>query len=286
MALEMERSTSIRRYDFRQPNKFSREQLKILKTIFENWGKAAAPQLSAVLRLGVEVGEVTAEEILYSDFYQSLDESVVGVIDPDHLPGAFLIALHSDSALAIYDRLLGSSKSWDGQSRDLTEIESETIEMIVSQLVESEFSAAWEPIRNLSFKIENFGPASNFIGVVPLTESTVVIDVPLLADGLNLALSFCLPYAGLEPLVAKLNTQEYFNRRLRSLYREQTFAKRLPDIPVEMVARLATIPISYADATHLRVGDQIALPRDYREAMEVYVDEEQLKKRRASDRDQ
>jgi flagellar motor switch protein FliM len=272
----LRRPLSIRRYDFRQPNKFSREQLRILKTIFENWGKASAPQLSAALRLGVEVGEVSAEEMIFSDYYASLDTSAVGVIDPDRLPGAFLISLEVDCALAIYDRVLGSNKGFLGETRDLTEIETSTVEMLLATIIENELPPAWEPILNLAFKFETFGPASNFIGVMPLTESCVIVTVPMLTESINIYLQFCLPYPGLESLVGKLNTQEYFNRRLRSNYKEQTLAKRVPEIPVDLVARLATLNLSYEDVQHLHIGAEIPLPVDYREKIEVYIDQESV----------
>lgn len=265
---------SIRPYDFRQPNKFSREQLRILRAIFESWGKATAPQLSASLRMGVEIGDISAEEMLFSDYYSGLDSSVVGVIDPDRLSGAFLISLDIDCALAIYDRLLGSNKGWHGEHRDLTEIELVTVEALIARLVNDELGNAWEPIAPLEFQLERFGPASSFIGTIPLTESCVIVTVPILTETIAMYLQICLPYGGLESLVSQLNTQQYFNRRLRANYKEQTLANRVPEIPVDLIARLATVEMTYDDARHLEIGTEIPLPLDYRERIDVFVDEE------------
>lgn len=269
-------TTRYRRYDFRQPNKFSRDQLRTLERIFEGWAKYSAPHLSTTLRLGIEVGEITSEEVVYSSYYQSLDDSVVGVIEPSALPGAFLVSLRVRGALQLYNRLLGSNRGWEGETRDLTEIESATIEMVISQIIDAEMKAAWEPLLAIDFQLVNFGQASNFFGVVPLNEAAVLIRVPMGGEDLDLELCFCLPYAGLEPIIDQLSTQEYFNRSLRQSYRDRTFAKRLPGIPIEVSARLATIQMRYQDVEKLDVGSVIPLPRAARDRVAVYVDGEQV----------
>jgi flagellar motor switch protein FliM len=95
-------------------------------------------------------------------------------------------------------------------------------------------------------------------------------------EDLDLELCFCLPYAGLEPIIDQLSTQEYFNRSLRQSYRDRTFAKRLPEIPVEVSARLATIEMSYQDVEAIDVGSVLQLPRSARDRVAVYVDGEHV----------
>jgi len=63
----------VKRYDFRRPNKFSKEQLRTLYyMIHENFGRMVANFLSAYLRANIQVKIISVEQMTYEDFVLSL----------------------------------------------------------------------------------------------------------------------------------------------------------------------------------------------------------------------
>ena len=62
----------IRVYDFRRPNKFSKDQIHTLQVIFENYARSLSTYLSAQLRSLVQVDVLSVEQITYEELIRSL----------------------------------------------------------------------------------------------------------------------------------------------------------------------------------------------------------------------
>ena len=62
---------NIRNYDFARPSKFSKDHLRTLEIIFENYGRLLSTNLPAYLRKNVQVEVMNAEANTYSEFAKS-----------------------------------------------------------------------------------------------------------------------------------------------------------------------------------------------------------------------
>ena len=72
----------IKNYDFARPSKFSKDHLRTLEIIFENYGRLLSTNLPAYLRKNVQVEVVNAEANTYSEFANALSNPVLlGVVN-------------------------------------------------------------------------------------------------------------------------------------------------------------------------------------------------------------
>ena len=66
----------VKDYDFARPSKFSKDHLRTLEIIFENYGRLLSTNLPAYLRKSVQVEVMNAEANTYSEFSNALSNPV------------------------------------------------------------------------------------------------------------------------------------------------------------------------------------------------------------------
>ena len=65
---EANEQKGVKVYDFTRPSKFSKEQLRTLEIIFENYARLISTYLSGHLRTMVSAEVMNAEAVTYSEF--------------------------------------------------------------------------------------------------------------------------------------------------------------------------------------------------------------------------
>ena len=97
-----ESDKKIKPYDFKRPDKFSKEQLHTLSMIHENFARLLTTYLSAQLRTLVQINVFFVEQMTYNEFIISVSNpSLIAVIDFSPLKGAALIEINPTIAFAI-----------------------------------------------------------------------------------------------------------------------------------------------------------------------------------------
>jgi flagellar motor switch protein FliM len=71
------KEAQVKDYDFTRPAKFSKEHLRTLEIIFENYGRLLYTNLPAYLRKNVQVEVVNSEAVAYSEFANALSNPVL-----------------------------------------------------------------------------------------------------------------------------------------------------------------------------------------------------------------
>ena len=126
-----EPAVKIKDYDFTRPAKFSKEHLRTLEIIFENFGRLVSSNLPAYLRKNVQVDVMNSEAVTYSEFANALSNPVLlGIVDFAPLKGNIIIELASNLGFTIIDRMLGGLGDPLEKPRDFSEIELSVLERI------------------------------------------------------------------------------------------------------------------------------------------------------------
>lgn len=87
----------VKNYDFARPSKFSKDHLRTLEIIFENYGRLLSTNLPAYLRKNVQVEVVNAEANTYSEFANALSNPVLlGVVNFSPLEGNIIVELSAN----------------------------------------------------------------------------------------------------------------------------------------------------------------------------------------------
>ena len=83
-----EEQKKVKTYDFKRPDKFSKDQIRTLQMLHDNFGRLLNTYLSTSLRSMVDVEVASVEQLTYQEFVQSLaNPSVIGVLAVPPLKG-------------------------------------------------------------------------------------------------------------------------------------------------------------------------------------------------------
>lgn len=175
-----DRKYKITAYDFRRPEKFSKEQIRTLSIIHETFCHIAETSLSERLRTTVEMKLTIVDQMTYEEFVQSLSvPSTIGVVNMDPLRGMAVLDIEPSPTTAIFDRLLGGKGEGLPTNRELSEVECGLIEGVYIQLLGA-LRESWTPVIDLRPRLAQIETMPQYAQIVPPTEMVVLIGMSTL----------------------------------------------------------------------------------------------------------
>ena len=263
----------VKTYDFARPSKFSKDHLRTLEIIFENYGRLLSTNLPAYLRKNVQVEVVNAEANTYSEFANALSNPVLlGVVNFSPLEGNIIVELSANLGFTIVDRMLGGGGAPLERNRDFTEIELIILERIL-EVCTNLLVDPWESVVSIEPRLERIETNSQFAQFISPGEMTAIITMSVKIGSVEGLMNICIPYSCVEPVIDKLNTKYWYSSMKESdsgAYQEVIediidYAK----IPVK--AMLGRSSISVNDYINIQIGDIIKLDTKVNDELEVYV---------------
>ncbi|HHY06624.1 MAG TPA: flagellar motor switch protein FliM [Clostridia bacterium] len=263
----------IRNYDFRRPNKFSKDQLNTIEFIYEDFCRSLGTLFSGLLRTRVvaEVGSV--DQFTYDEFLQAIpNPTILNVFSFLPLEGKGILEINPIISFSIIDRLFGGPGLSTFQGRPLTEIEKNVIEK-TSEKILVLFKDAWSVCYEINPFLEVIEINPQFTQVVSPTEMVVVITINIKIGETEGLMNICLPCLMLEPIAEKLNTRFWFagasgsSAKNYSQCLQQVVEKT--EVPVSVVLGRESIKIR--EVLELQTGDVISLEKKKDSDVEVYV---------------
>ena len=253
----------IKLYDFRHPEKLSKEQLRGLQIIQQSVAGAMAANFSARLRAPVEARLSALERGIYEEYVTQIGtNSIVIIIDMSPLQGYAVTAFGLDVAFGIIDRLLGGKGKRNARvlNRDLTDIEVALIRHIGMDIARS-LVEPWMRVVELTPDVSELALGPQVMHAIPPSEFVITAWYEVRFADQTGGISLCFPLTILEQILPKLTGQSIFdNRPSRNL----TADSKVRDdqlLPVNVLARamLGDARVDAADLAALSPGDVIVL---------------------------
>ena len=268
-----ESTVKIKDYDFARPAKFSKEHLRTLEIIFENFGRLVSSNLPAYLRKNVQIDVMNSEAVTYSEFSNALSNPVhLGIVNFNPLNGNILIELATNLGFTIIDRMLGGMGDPLEKSREFSEIELSVLERIFTILVDL-LREPWENVIEIHPRLERIETNSQFAQIISPSEMIAIVTINMTIGNVEGLMNVCLPFMTLEDIMDKLNTKYWFstmqNRDSESYTEYIETAINKAQIPVRALLGKSTVAVM--DFINLQVGDIIRLDTHMEDELDVYV---------------
>lgn len=260
-------------YDFRRPSKFSRDQLRSLERIHQQFGRLLGIMLGALLRTDLAARVVSVQQLTYGEFIRSVpNPSLLGVFDFGQAGDRIVLELSLDLGFNIYERLAGGSGSAHVGHREPTDIELQVLRRQVLGIIGDAYRQAWGAFLPLAIELRDVEINPTYINLV--LDQDVILWISLEAEMTETrdTLNLCLPYSALEPLLPKLSN-EYLLRaqgKPHSQDRERLH-RLLRDTMVPVQAVLGTADLEIRELMELKVGDVLILDTGIHEEIKLYV---------------
>ncbi len=270
---EVEQSKKIKKYDFRNPQKIAKDQLRTLEIIHDNFGRLFQTFLSGYLRAPVKISVISVEQIAYSEFINAISNpAFLNIIDVNPLNGQMMIDISVVVAYTMIDRLLGGNGSKEQEIREFTEIEL-TLLMNMMKRAMSIIEEAWKNVIKLELKLERVEVNPQFAQIVPPNETIALITMNLEVGEAEGMLNVCIPYLLLEPILDKLNTRYWFSSTKKEMSQNQItqIKNRILNARVELKAELGSTLVKVKDIINLQKGDVIRLDSKEKDGIRIRV---------------
>ncbi|MCR4734751.1 MAG: flagellar motor switch protein FliM [Treponema sp.] len=252
----------IKIYDFKRPDKFSKEQLRTVQNMHETFARLTTTALSAQLRSLVHVHVASVDQLTYEEFIRSIPTpTTLAVINMDPLKGNAVLEIDPAITFVMIDRLFGGTGATSGnKNRDLTDIEQEVMEGVIVRIL-ANMREAWTQVIDLRPRFAQIETNPQFAQIVPPTEMVVLVTLETKVGEEEGMMNFCIPYLTIEPIVSKLSSQFWFSSVRRSSTTQYlgTIKNQLSSVDMDVVADIGTINLPIRDVLSLRVGDVVRL---------------------------
>lgn len=252
----------IKIYDFKRPDKFSKEQIRTVQIMHETFARLTTTSLSAQLRSLVHVHVATVDQLTYEEFIRSIPTpTTLAVINMDPLKGNAILEIDPAITFSMIDRLFGGTGAISGnKSRDLTDIEQSVMEGIIVRIL-ANLREAWTQVIDLRPRLGQIETNPQFAQIVPPTEMVVLVTLETKVSGEEGMINFCIPYLTIEPIISKLSSQFWFSSVRRSATTQYlgTLKEKISAVDMDVVAEIGSINLPIRDVLSLRIGDVVKL---------------------------
>ena len=255
----------LRVYDFRRPDKFTKDQLRGVQLLFDNFSRQLTSYFSGIFRMAIHANVNSIDQITYQEFAKVLSSPCcVGIVNWGKLPSNMLVNVSLKVALPMLDRLCGGGGNPPGISRTLTEIEMAMTRRMVQNMADllrislREFHVQDEDIVVNSLEVNPL-----FIQqALPPSDMVLSASVALKFGAQTGTVEFCMPFALLEPVLPALSANRWLARGDEAQGDGQSKAAvsgAIDEIEVPLSCRLGGTRLPMKDVLSLEKGDILEL---------------------------
>ena len=257
-----ETSKKIKVYDFKRPDKFSKDQIRTLYMLHESFARLLNTYMSSHLRTLVNVDVASVEQLTYQEFVQSLaNPSVITILGVPPLKGNIIFEISSEIAFAYLDRVFGGDGTTAIKTRVLTEIEDAVMRRFVNNAMER-FKESWSNVTPMNPVLEATESNPQFTQIVPPNDMVVIVTLHTKLGEVESMMNICIPYLVLEPIMSKLTTTFWVAASVAKEERSgqsEIIRKKLNKTKVPLVVEVGRVQISIREFLTLGFGDVLQL---------------------------
>lgn len=260
-------------YDFKRALRFSKDQIRSLTRIHENFARLLTTYFSAQLRTYVQISVASADQIPYEEFIRSIPKmTILNVFEVPPLDGCIILEVDPNIAYSMMDRVLGGRGISVNKVDSLTEIETK----IMSNLFEKAFEnlqEAWSTIVEIEPVMTEFEVNPQFLQLVSPNDTVVVISLNTQIGETSGMINICIPHVVLEPIIPKLSAHYWMENSQKEKIPEEIMIleKRIRNADLPIISELGSTDITIQDLLLLDVGDVIDLNKAIDEPLTIKI---------------
>ncbi|NLJ57620.1 MAG: flagellar motor switch protein FliM [Tissierellia bacterium] len=270
----------VKEYDFRSPKKITKETIGLITGIYENYCRILTSRLTSMLRLMCDVTLEQAEETVFQEYNNALDDYVLmGVIDlkyPDDTTSdnQILMEVSRPLSFVIIDRLLGGSGEEYANIRDYTDIELSLLGNVLRELVKL-MGPTWENTLAIETDLAKVETNARFIQSINYNDTVVVIVLNVTINDLSGKITICIPTDLVEEIFKKVDTlAKSLVKKSKENINEQKSAiiNSIKSSDLTITGILGSAQATLEDILNMQEGDLIILDKKINSNVDINVE--------------
>lgn len=271
MTNDSEKSLSL--YDFRRPDRVSKDQMRTLQNLHEGFARQFSTTLTNFLRTFVEIELVSVDQLTYSEFVMSISNpSCIYVFKMEPLDGSAILEINPSLVFFIIDRLFGGQGRPSEQNRELTLIEQNVIHRIVERSL-GDLKDVWEHVGVFSPKIEAYETNPQFVQIAPPGETVILISLEVRMQNASGLMSICFPYMLLENVINNLSGESWMSSQsLATVETRSVLEAEIESIDLKLSTLIGKTTLTIRDLMQLQRGDVLCLDKNHESDLMVQIE--------------
>ena len=268
-----------RKYDFYSPKKYTKDKLKMLRSIYDNYSRIATSQINGLFRLVSEVEVVGIEEQRYYEFGNALNETDVLTVAEVDLPDnstnpPVLFHIAPTLMTAMIDRMLGGlgfDRTID-ISYTYTDIELALYEKIIKYLVAIN-TDVWGTHIALKTEFEHIEENPSMFQGISVDETVVIIMLNIMLGDLSGTMNICIPGTLLSNIFDIIDKTKHIAKKgEHTKSNREEIMDSIRESTMDVMAQLGVAQLSLDDVYNLHVGDVIDLNKPQNSLISLYIE--------------
>jgi flagellar motor switch protein FliM len=259
-AKELNDDRQIMLYDFKRPNRVSKEQLRAIRGIHDKIARNIASEMSTMLRSIIEIQLQSVDQMTYGEFLMSLPSPTsFNVFSMRPLDGSAILEINPSILFPMVDRLLGGKGESYDIERELTDIELTLLDNVLKVIMQK-LRESWEPIIKIMPVVESKESSPNVIQIVAQNEIVIMIVLEITIGETSGMINLAYPVIHLESILSRLaNKDLMLGERNIKKSRNIELKELIKRADMSIEAILGETNLSFKKILDLKVGDTIRL---------------------------
>lgn len=264
--------TKYSKYDFYSPRKFTKDKIKILNSVFENYARILTSQVNGIFRVMTDITVMEVQERRYYEFVNSLHENdsltLVDVEFPEkgksNIP--MMVYVTPGLIITLINHMLGGGdevvKLEDNYR--YSDVEAALYRRVLGHFIQA-LKDGFANYINASFSIQRIEENPSMFQEVGLDEVVAIILLNVDVAGLAVEkIKICMPGTLLESMFHLIDNQKHIARGYSYQDNKEMILDHLRFSKLPVTGQLGTVMLDLENLYSLQVGDVIEMnkPKD------------------------
>ena len=267
------------KYDFYSPRKFTKDKIRLLRSIFDNYARILTSQVNGIFRTMTDITVLELRETRYYEYVNAFHENdCMTIVDTyvqdrgkSNVP--MMSYISPGLTLTLVSHMLGGSDSVIKTEEDYryTDVEMALYKRIMEYVVHA-LGDGFSNYISAEFKIAKVETNPSMVQEVGLDETVVLAVMNVDISGLAMErIRICLPGTLLEHMFKIIDNRKHLARGFAYENNQDTIMEHLKASSFPMTGQLGVVKLDIEDLYHLKVGDVIDLNKAKNSAVKLYV---------------
>jgi len=260
-------------YNFRRPDRVSREQMRSLHFMHDRFARNFSSSLSAYLRTITEVNLVSVEQLSYQEFLLSVpDPTCFNAISIRPLEGAFALEVNPQLVFPVIDKMLGGPGDPLRSLRTMTDIEQSIFDGVLKLALE-DLREAWRGIIEFDFRIQSKETSPQLIQIVAPNEVVLLVVFEVKMGPVVGMINLAIPSIILEPIAGRFDQEMFTGYKKSGTFEEaRLLMESLKRCNMTVGAEIRGTTLRVSDVLKLQEGDLVPLTKRFDAMLDLTVD--------------
>jgi flagellar motor switch protein FliM len=259
---DTDKDKKIQAYNFWSPDRFSKEQMRAVELVHEEFAERLTTSLPSFLRVSLRPRLVHTEQGRFHDFLKDCPpNSLFHMIKLAPLPGSMVITTSPEISMKILEQRLGGKIETGSRDRGLTDIDQSLLRGLVEHML-NDLKAAWAKVAAIEPALEDSTVNQHWVQMLLGNERVMLITFEMSIQNSTGIMNVYIPFSMLKPIANVLNPHVWISGRKEKIQDPASRAavyQSMKEVQLPIKVSLGEVDVAMGDLLNLTVGDVLQL---------------------------